>query len=368
MLLPLRAAEAISLGYSRDATRFSFDLLDSTPAPRNPHYPTPVHSFYKKNGMTQDAPLWGLRSPSDMLTHTIKDCAHEVMKALGRGHSESVYHKSLITILNNRSIAHRTEVICPIMFMGECVGVGRADLIVDNIVVEIKAFASSQRTVSPQLRKYLCSMSQANPNKQFYGLILNFNTCTGQVESLEETYPPLKRESTIATPSRWKPTPTGIHPALAQIKREYENQLKSMQSNASANAKDVNTTNASAKDVNTTNASAKDVNTTNANASHAKPTLINVIPAGADLVEPDSNPEPVIVTSKFFDSIMHDRVVIKEEPEYTSHSAQLDTMAIDENGVIDIDSVIEPLRYTSRSCMDGRPSRQTRPPDYFKLH
>ena len=65
--------------------------------------------------------------------------AAHVMRVLGRGHTERIYHNALITALNRAGVAHRSEVACPIYFMGECVGVGRADLVLGDLVVEIKA-------------------------------------------------------------------------------------------------------------------------------------------------------------------------------------------------------------------------------------
>ena len=50
----------------------------------------------------------------------LKGQSEYVMKILGIGHRESVYHRALITALNKAGISHRSEVACPIWFMGEC--------------------------------------------------------------------------------------------------------------------------------------------------------------------------------------------------------------------------------------------------------
>jgi GxxExxY protein len=205
------------------------------------------------------------------------------MRALGRGHSESVYHKALITLLNSRNISHRSEVICPIMFMGECVGVGRADLIVDDVVVEIKAIAS-KALVTPQLRKYLVSMSQSDGSRPYYGLILNFNTNTGNVDSHEEVH-------AAKAPAR-----------VAPSKRLYE-----------------------------------------------------------DLVNPEIvKAEPVEVKAEPMESISLD---FKLDPDVEVTKVERPESA----AVIDLDSVIEPLRFRPYERSDGRPSRTARPTDFLRV-
>lgn len=115
----------------------------------------------------------------------IKGQAEHVMRVLGKGHSESVYHRALITALNKAGIAHRSEVACPIWFMGECIGMGRADLVISDIVVEIKANSAAPKKTSPQLQKYVLSLTQAE-HKAFCGVVVNFNQRNGNVEFFQE--------------------------------------------------------------------------------------------------------------------------------------------------------------------------------------
>lgn len=103
------------------------------------------------------------------------------MRCLGKGHSESVYHKAMITAMNKAGVAHRSEVSCPIWFMGECVGMGRADMVIDNVVLEIKANKQPPRETSAQLQKYLASLSRAE-KKTYTGVVVNFNQRTGSVD------------------------------------------------------------------------------------------------------------------------------------------------------------------------------------------
>jgi GxxExxY protein len=113
------------------------------------------------------------------------------MRCLGRGHSESVYHRALITAMNKAGVTHRSEVSCPIWFMGECIGMGRADLVIDDVILEIKANKLPPRETSAQLQKYLVSLSHAE-KKTFRGMVVNFNQRTGCVDVFQDV---VKRES-----------------------------------------------------------------------------------------------------------------------------------------------------------------------------
>lgn len=112
---------------------------------------------------------------------SIRGHAVNVMKTLGKGHSERVYHKAMITSLNKKRIFHRSEVLAPIYFMGEVVGVGRCDLVVGDLVVEIKANSSPPETASAQLQKYTKSLARVE-GREFTGIVVNFNQRTGTVQ------------------------------------------------------------------------------------------------------------------------------------------------------------------------------------------
>jgi len=120
-----------------------------------------------------------------LILDIIRGQANHVMKCLGVGHTESVYHKALITAMNKAGVQHRSEVTCPFMFMGECVGMGRADMVIDDVVLEIKANKLPPKCTSPQLQKYLTSLSQAE-NKHYKGMVVNFNQKKGGIEILCE--------------------------------------------------------------------------------------------------------------------------------------------------------------------------------------
>lgn len=122
----------------------------------------------------------------------LKDHAVRVMQALGKGHSERVYHRAMITSLNRKAVLHRSEVIAPIYYLGEVVGFGRCDIVIDDLVVEFKANARCPSSTSPQLKKYMESQT-ATERRRIRGVIINFNQRSGLIDVLEERpLPPAK--------------------------------------------------------------------------------------------------------------------------------------------------------------------------------
>jgi GxxExxY protein len=118
--------------------------------------------------------------------------AKHVMRALGKGHRENVYGKALQTSFHKAFIPFRAEVCCPIIFMDEIIGYGRADFVVGDFVIEIKANRNKAEEASDQLEKYLRSLSKIE-KKEYTGLILNFNQSSGQVDVMQQVpYRPKK--------------------------------------------------------------------------------------------------------------------------------------------------------------------------------
>ena len=123
------------------------------------------------------------------MAQALREHAQEVMAVLGKGHSERVYHRAMITSLNRRQVPHRSEVITPIFFMGEVVGFGRCDILIGNLVVEFKANMRCPIKTSPQLQKYMESLrktQKGGTKKGLVGLVVNFNQRTGRVDMHHE--------------------------------------------------------------------------------------------------------------------------------------------------------------------------------------
>lgn len=129
----------------------------------------------------------------------LKAHAVQVMRTLGKGHSEKVYHSAMVISLNRKGILHRSEVTVPIYFLGECVGFGRADLIVDDIVVEFKANMRPPSSTSPQLQKYLASLT-GYEKKYYLGCVINFSQKTGLIEIFEERRASPKKRTPVVLP------------------------------------------------------------------------------------------------------------------------------------------------------------------------
>lgn len=115
----------------------------------------------------------------------LRQCCRHIMRTLGTGHREAVYHAALVTALNKARVFHRSEVICAITYLEETVGYGKADLILDDIVVELKATSRPPSDASGQLKKYVQSLTRSE-RQPFRGVVINFNQRTGKVDMYED--------------------------------------------------------------------------------------------------------------------------------------------------------------------------------------
>lgn len=115
-----------------------------------------------------------------MTLELILQHANRVMEELGTGHREGIYARALVVSLNNANIGCRTEVDIPIMYEGQCVGHGRADMIVKNVIVEVKAVCRPPKECMGQIRKYVENLCRVE-RKPFHGIVLNFCQQSGTV-------------------------------------------------------------------------------------------------------------------------------------------------------------------------------------------
>jgi GxxExxY protein len=105
------------------------------------------------------------------LTHAVIGAAMEVHAQLGPGFLERAYQEALGLELRDQGIAHAVEVAIPIHYKGRALTtVYRADLIVENVLVELKAQASMGRVEEAQLLHYL------RATRLETGLLLNFGS------------------------------------------------------------------------------------------------------------------------------------------------------------------------------------------------
>jgi GxxExxY protein len=112
----------------------------------------------------------------------VHGAASRVMKSLGNGHSEAIYHRALLTELSAQAVPHRYEVCCPFMYNGECVGHGRADVVVGGVIIEIKTRRGSFAENRAQLLRYIKSLA-ALEGRPFHGMVLVMDRLLGTAQA-----------------------------------------------------------------------------------------------------------------------------------------------------------------------------------------
>ena len=86
----------------------------------------------------------------------IRELCNQVLRELGPGYSERVYHNALEVLLRKNNIPYETERIIPIVFQGHTIGNLRGDLIVDGkLIVELKAVKSLTSQNTTQAHNYI---------------------------------------------------------------------------------------------------------------------------------------------------------------------------------------------------------------------
>lgn len=110
-------------------------------------------------------------SDDNTLTGRIIGCGIEVHRELGPGLPESNYEEALCIELTAAGLNYVRQVIVPVIYKGQQIGVHRPDLVVENsVVVEIK---SVERFIGVHRAQVLTYMRVL---KVPLGLLLNFNS------------------------------------------------------------------------------------------------------------------------------------------------------------------------------------------------
>lgn len=136
-----------------------------------------------------------------------------VVSKLGSGQSETVYQRALASKLSKSGLFVRTEVPCPIFFDNECVGAGRADIVLPGLVIELKVHKGIQSGAKRQARGYAHSLAQIERRK-FKAMVLSCDPETGDTAGcvLTEQGPLSANEPNLKPEPRLKPEP--IHDDL----------------------------------------------------------------------------------------------------------------------------------------------------------
>ena len=136
-----------------------------------------------------------------MSLHRLQQMAQRVMAKLGKGQKECIYARALNLEMNAAGIGHRYEVDVPIMYNQQCVGHGRADLIMGNIVIEVKAVKAEPRDAADQVARYVENLTMVE-HKDFVGVVINFCQTTGRarVYTLDDDLSLIERKAIVSKP------------------------------------------------------------------------------------------------------------------------------------------------------------------------
>jgi GxxExxY protein len=114
----------------------------------------------------------------DDSTGAIIGCALEVHWTLGPGFREIVYQRALVLELQVAGLEFDREVKVPIFYKGHQIDTRRADFVVEDVMVEIKA----KSQVSPE--DYVQALNYVKASGFKLGLLLNFGSSRLQIKRL----------------------------------------------------------------------------------------------------------------------------------------------------------------------------------------
>ncbi len=92
----------------------------------------------------------------EQLSYQVLGALFDVMNEIGYGHKEHIYQKAIPIALSNRNIPYKEQVRVKIVMMGEHVGSGYIDFLIDErLVLEIKSSYSFRSADFQQIQRYL---------------------------------------------------------------------------------------------------------------------------------------------------------------------------------------------------------------------
>jgi len=104
----------------------------------------------------------------DKLTEKIIGAAFKVHNTLGFGFREKIYQRAMIVELRKMGLKVEEEFPLKIFYFNDVIGNHRADLFVENILVELKTLLQLSKADEVQLVNYLTA------TKIDIGLLINF--------------------------------------------------------------------------------------------------------------------------------------------------------------------------------------------------
>jgi GxxExxY protein len=107
--------------------------------------------------------------------HMLEQLIKDVWDELGPGYSESIYHNALEVQLRENGIGYETERIIPVSFHGHVIGNLRADLILNDTIVELKSVRALTEPNRTQIQLYMKLLEKD-------GVLVNFGPDKFQIE------------------------------------------------------------------------------------------------------------------------------------------------------------------------------------------
>lgn len=123
--------------------------------------------------MSEVDEIVGFEEPEDDVNrdaYEVIGAAIAVHKALGPGHSDSVYENSLAIELEHRGVPFERQKQYEVFYRGKLVGTGRMDFVIrGHLIIEIKAVAELAPIHTAQTIGYL------KANSMRLAVLINFN-------------------------------------------------------------------------------------------------------------------------------------------------------------------------------------------------
>ena len=105
------------------------------------------------------------------LEQWLYDTCNKVLRILGHGYPERIYHNALLVELRKKGISYESERIVPITYDTNVIGHGRADVIIDKkLILEFKCHIKPKEDSVTQILHYMKQLCIPD------GIIINFGT------------------------------------------------------------------------------------------------------------------------------------------------------------------------------------------------
>jgi GxxExxY protein len=103
-----------------------------------------------------------------MTADRIEEIAREIYECLGTGHTEAIYQGAFEIALRDEHVRFERQKDVPVMFRGMQAGRGIADIVLPDIIIELKATVKIQPGDMAQVRNYMRSLGITR------GVVVNF--------------------------------------------------------------------------------------------------------------------------------------------------------------------------------------------------